>query len=73
MSELIKLIDRLATEDVYLINEFERIAIRSDHASGKFYAKPRGVEEYEIHHSTVLVTDTLMEGAEISKNKYLSY
>lgn len=60
---------RLKSSPVFLRNEFEGAVLRST-PEGKFYARFPGDEEYEIHFSTNLVTDALLDWVEITKSEY---
>ena len=65
---------RLNEGHVYLINEFEGCVMK--HLPGEspyWYCKFKGKSEYQILHSTTLVTDTYLEWSEITKEAYLNY
>jgi hypothetical protein len=65
---------RLQNETIYLRNEFEDIVLRSTPGEkGKFYVKFPGESEYEIAHSTNLVTETLLEWDEITEEEYKNH
>lgn len=65
---------RLNSGYVYLINEFEGCVMK--HLPGEnpyWYCKFKGKPEYQIHHSTALVTDTYLEWVEITEKEYREF
>ena len=72
MKEYENIMKRLGTENVYLENSFEKIALRSE-PGNKWFAKTPGALEYELAGSTDLVSDTLREANEITEAQYQAY
>lgn len=63
---------RMATETVYMLNEFEEIAVRFD-PSGDRFVKPKGKDEFKAKDGSKVVADALSDGKEISAAAYQDY
>lgn len=68
-----RIVKKVGKQEVYLYNDFEEIVIRIpiDHLT--CYAKGKGEKEYPLEFTSVLVTDTLIDGSEIDKSFYQKY
>jgi hypothetical protein len=65
---------RLKSGPVFLKNEFEGCVIRSVPGSrSSFFAKFPGEKEYPISSSSIIVTETLLEWSEITKEEYNAF
>jgi len=67
---------RLRAGPVYLVHEWEERVLKyvpEKGGPGAWYARPRGGEEYEVLHSTNLVTEALLEWVEITYKEYKKY
>ena len=59
---------------VYLLNATRDIVIRSAPGKiSKFYAKDRGGKEYELHHLSGLLHDTLRVAKRITRGEYAQF
>jgi len=72
MSKHNEILKRSITEPVYLLNTFENIAMRTE-PGNKYFAKPKGLDEYEVKSSTDIVMETMFEANEITKAQYDKY
>lgn len=67
-------LERLSGRVVFLKNEFEGIVLKSTPGTGgKYYVKFAGEKPYEIKHSSKLVTETILEWNEITKEEYNAF
>jgi hypothetical protein len=57
---------------VYFINTFEDTVIKYD-GGDSYLAKQRGKTPYQIEHSTILVTDALLESNQISEEEFYKF
>lgn len=74
MSKQKELLSRLPHEEIYLLNEFEDIAVKSFPGKrARFVAKPKGGNEYEIGYDTTVISDALLEYKEITKEQYEAF
>ena len=64
--------DGLNSETVYLLHDWEEIVIKSIPGGGYFARQPGGVD-YEVHHSTNLVAESIMMCNEITEEEYNAY
>ena len=62
----------MASETVYLLNEFEEIAVRFE-PSGDTFVKPKGKDEFKAKDGSKVVADALSEGKEITFASYEGY
>jgi hypothetical protein len=69
--DLIK--DRLVSDELFLFNSFEDIALRKPAGKYIFFAKPKGGNEYSINFSSQVVTEAIREATELSKEEYEKY
>lgn len=59
---------------VYLINSSGDVVIRSSPGKmSRFYAKERGGKEYELHHLSDLLQDTLKLAKKITRGEYIEF
>ena len=72
MSKYDDIIEKSIRQTVYLLNTFEDIAMRAE-PDGSYFAKPKGLDEYEVKHNTDIVAETLLEANEITKAQYDKY
>ena len=63
---------RARTKTIYLLNTFEDIAMRCE-PDGRYFAKPHGLDEYQIAYNTDLVCETVNERTEITRKEYDAY
>jgi hypothetical protein len=64
----------LPHQRVYLMNTLRDVVIRSSPGKmSKFYAKERGGKEYELHHLSDLLQDTLRVAKKITKGEYIEF
>ena len=78
MSRLNEIRAKLITEPVYLLNTFEDIAIRTEPVTKtepeiKYFAKPKGLDEYQLKYNSGLLAETLLGACEITKEQYDNY
>lgn len=73
MSRFSDILQKIAKQDVFILNDFENIAIRSDYNGQQLYAKPQGLNEYKIKFAAHIVQEAFMEGKEITKEEYENY
>lgn len=68
------LIEKMKTETVYFINEFEGIVYKSvPGEKGVFFAKTKGGKEFEADYSTPSFNDALAEAKMISEIDYKNF
>lgn len=59
---------------VYLMNSSGDVVIRSSPGKmSKFYAKERGGKEFELHHLSDLLQDTLRLAKKITRGEYVEF
>jgi hypothetical protein len=64
----------LPHQRVYLLNTSRDVVIRSSPGKiSKFYAKDRGGKEYELHHLSDLLHDTLRVAKKITRVEYAQF
>ena len=64
----------LPHQRVYLMNTSRDVVIRSSPGKmSKFYAKERGGREYELHHLSDLLQDTLRLAKKITRGEYIEF
>jgi hypothetical protein len=64
----------LPHQRVYLMNSSGDVVIRSSPGKmSKFYAKERGGKEYELHHLSDLLQDTLRLAKKITRGEYIEF
>ncbi len=64
----------LPHERMYLMNTSKDVVIRSSPGKiSKFYAKERGGKEYELHHLSDLLHDTLKAARKITRLEYVQF
>ncbi len=73
MTKQREIVNRIGSEVVYLLNTYHGIAMKIVPLHKNWYAKPRGGEEYEIHCSTDLACETVLQANQISKYDYESF
>jgi len=64
--------DRLNSETVYLLHDWEEIVIKPIPGGG-YFARQSGGVEYKVHHSTNLVAESIMMWNEITEEEYNAY
>jgi hypothetical protein len=61
----------LPHERMYLMNTTKDVVIRSSPGkTSKFYAKERGGREFELHHLSDLLHETLKAAKKITRSQY---
>ena len=69
-----KLLDKLRNgEEVFLKNTLSAVVIRIEPDNVHYFVKSIGLDEYSISRTTELVSDTILEANEISKEEYNQY
>ena len=63
---------RMSVEPVYLLNEFEEMAVRFD-PSGDTFVKPKGKPEFKAKAGSKVVADALLDPKEITFAAYEGY
>lgn len=68
------LIEKMKTETVYFINEFEGIVYKSvPGEKGGFFAKTKASKEFPADYTTPSFNDALVEGKLITESEYLNF
>jgi len=68
-----EIVNKIGNEVVYLMNTSHGIVVKIVPLHQNWYAKNKGGDEYEIHCSTNLACETLMQANQITKYDYESY
>ena len=63
---------RMSVETVYLLNDFEGMAVRFD-PSGDAFVKPKGGAEFRAKDGSKVVADALLDPHEITSADYEGY
>lgn len=68
------LIEKMKTETVYFINDFDGIVFKSvPGEQGGFFAKTKGSQEFPADFTTDSFNDALVDGKIISESDYLNF
>ena len=74
MNNYNRIIQKLHTETVYLLNSFEGVVMKLlPGENAPIFAKFPGRQEYRISHNANLFADTLREANEITQEQYEKY
>jgi len=59
--------------DIYLVNDFEEIAVKIPFGSDRYFAKAKGGREYEINPAGSVVYGAMGDGKLMTAEEYASY
>ena len=74
MSKSSDIMDKIATQEVYLYNDTEEMVFRTTPGKDiKYYCRFSGTGEFEIRHKTDQLLVDILSSEEITKEQYEDY
>lgn len=67
------IVEKIGKQTVYLSNTFRDLAIKIIPKNDNWHVKAKDGTEWDVHHSTEIARETILEGNEITEKQYNEY
>jgi hypothetical protein len=67
------ILNKIGKQTVYLLNDFRDVVVKIMPRNENWHVKAKDCTEWDVHYSTDIANETLLEAKEITEKEYNEY